>query len=911
VNMFEGVLAAPLHFTIEFAGFVVSAGAILCIVSRASLIPGRPIGRVTAILGFGLLAAASVLHGASFIEAEGDAPLISLRAIGLVFVALAIAGGPSTSGAPALLGSQQPLLYAPAGSALVLAVVALMRARSPGQGMLGRLALAAGFYAVAEFLVAGASDATIRTAGADVYAAHGLRLLGHAALAWWLMTAVRSSIRSRFVAAFAGLLVVVVLALSTTLTVVLTDNIEKQELGRIRTQLSSVIQNLEDDEQALSRLAQKFSEAKDVRATVAAGGRLDQLARSTVSAGIPPVDFVVLATPSQRAGYETAGPDEAAPLGNDQVESVLASRVLTQAIQELGRVAVSIDEIGEGDLCIIAAAEISPPAGGGRAGIIAMGRYLDDLLIQEVSSEFDPAVATLLNGDRVVASALPRRLREDLSAPQNRRDSIAASEQEIADTPFFSAFSPLQSQSGSPVLVLSAPAAIISQTQQDLTRNLFLIALVVGTVALVLAWLSGRAVTRPIQVLTSSARSVREGDLSVRTAVGGRDEVGQLGETFNDMTASLGRLTEDLRAAAFEEQELRSRIETIIQSMADGLIAVDVERRILAFNTEAELLTGVAASQAVGRVVGEVIDVRDGGGERLHLPIERLEEGALRDVYVTRRRGAPVPIAVTSATLRDESGRVAGGVAVLRDMSREHELEKIKGEFLANISHELRTPLTPIKGYAEMLATTGVPAEKSAALGKGILDSTRRLERIVSLLIDYSAMEAGRLAPRTTSVDIGSLVARLAEEWAQKSPGHEVISSVASQVPAVAGDERLLRRSLEEVIDNAVKFSPDGGPIRVDVHASDKSECVEITVADRGIGISPEDLPRIFYDFQQLDGSETRTYGGLGLGLAFVRRIVAAHNGDVSVESVPDRGTQLTISLPALRPSTHSARPGR
>jgi PAS domain S-box-containing protein len=345
--------------------------------------------------------------------------------------------------------------------------------------------------------------------------------------------------------------------------------------------------------------------------------------------------------------------------------------------------------------------------------------------------------------------------------------------------------------------------------------------------------------------------------------------------------------------------------------MADGLIAVDAERRILAFNTEAELLTGVAASQAVGRVVGEVIDVRDGRGERLHLPIERLEEGALRDIYVTRRHGAPVPIAVTSATLRDEAGRVSGGVAVLRDMSREHELEKIKGEFLANISHELRTPLTPIKGYAEMLATTGVPAEKSATLGKGILDSTRRLERIVSLLIDYSAMEAGRLAPRTTSVDIGALVARLTEEWAGKSPRHDVISSVAAGVPAVAGDERLLRRSLEEVIDNAVKFSPDGGPIRVDVRASSKSDCVEITVSDRGIGISPENVPRIFYDFQQLDGSETRTYGGLGLGLAFVRRIIAAHNGDVFVESVPDRGTKLTISIPASRPPSDAARPGR
>jgi two-component system sensor histidine kinase VicK len=900
--MFEGVLAAPLHFTIEFIGFVVNAGAILCIASSASLIAGRPIARVTAILGFVGLAAASVLHGASFIEAEGDAPLISLRAIGFVFVALAIASGTPTTVAPALLASQRPLLYAPAGSAGVLAAVALLRARSPGQAVLVRLALAAACYAAAEFIVAGAAEATIRTAEAEVYAAHGLRLLGHAALSWWLMTAVRSSVRSRFVAAFAALLVVVVLALSTTLTVVLTDNIESQELGRIKTQLSSAVQNLEDDEQALSRLAQRFSQANDVRAAVAAGGRLDELAKGTVSAGIPPVDFVVLATPAQRVGYQTGAPDEVTPLRDEHVQSVLASEASTQVIGEIGRVAVSIDEIGRRRLCIIAAAEISRPAQGGRAGIVAMGRYLDDLLIEELSSEFRPAAGSLLIGETVVASALPRRARADLRAPANLRTSITTSEQDIADSPFFNAFAPLRSESAGPVLVLSAPAAIVSETQQDLTRNLFLIALAVGTVALVLAWLSGRAVTRPIQVLTSTARSVREGDLSVRTTVGGRDEVGQLGETFNDMTASLGRLTEDLRTAAREEQELRARIETIIQSMADGLIAVDAERRILAFNTEAELLTGVEASHALGRVVSEVIDVRDLSGERMHLPIERLEEGAVRDIYVTRRHGSPVPIAVTSATLRDEAGRVNGGVAVLRDMSREHELEKIKGGFLANVSHELRTPLTPIKGYAEMLAAAGVSAEKSASFGKGILNSTRRLERIVSLLIDYSAMEAGRLAPRTTSVDVAALVDRLTEEWAGKTPRHEVISSVASNVPAVAGDERLLRRSLDEVIDNAVKFSPDGGPIRVDVRANGRADRVEIAVSDRGVGVSPEDIPRMFYDFQQLEGSETRTYGGLGLGLAFVRRIIAAHNGDVSVQSVPDRGTKLTISLPASQP---------
>jgi signal transduction histidine kinase len=126
------------------------------------------------------------------------------------------------------------------------------------------------------------------------------------------------------------------------------------------------------------------------------------------------------------------------------------------------------------------------------------------------------------------------------------------------------------------------------------------------------------------------------------------------------------------------------------------------------------------------------------------------------------------------------------------------------------------------------------------------------------------------------------------------------------------GDERLLRRSFEELIDNAVKFSPDGGTVTLQIRGSARSNgterrqrlrSVDVTVSDEGIGIQPEDINKIFSDFQQLDGSETRSYGGLGLGLAFVGRIVEAHGGTISVESQPDQGTRLTVSIPAARTS--------
>ena len=238
----------------------------------------------------------------------------------------------------------------------------------------------------------------------------------------------------------------------------------------------------------------------------------------------------------------------------------------------------------------------------------------------------------------------------------------------------------------------------------------------------------------------------------------------------------------------------------------------------------------------------------------------------------------------------------------MRDMTREREIERMKTEFLSNISHELRTPLTPIKGYAEILGRKDVPPHKAEKFVQGILESTSRLERIVQLLVDFSAMEAGRLEPHSKTIDISAMVNSLAEEWAARTDKHDVVADVDPEPHLVLGDERLLRRSLEEILDNAVKFSPYGGTVKLavkPVSGNGRGDQVEVSVSDEGIGIPPEDISRIFSDFQQLDGSETRAYGGLGLGLAFVQRIVEAHDGSVRVESRPAEGTKLTIAIPA------------
>jgi two-component system sensor histidine kinase VicK len=532
--------------------------------------------------------------------------------------------------------------------------------------------------------------------------------------------------------------------------------------------------------------------------------------------------------------------------------------------------------------------------------------------MEQISQSAASAFATIMVDRDVVASSLPctdLKGTQILSRTQLRtletQDGLTLQE-DICNRPYFSAVRQLRSASNVPVatMVLSSPASLVAQTREAFTRILFLVAIGIGAVALLLAWLSGRRITRPIQALTETAREVREGDLNVTARVVGDDEVGQLGETFNEMTTSLLRMTNDLREAAREEHRLRGRIETIIESMADGLVAVDANKHVLAFNREAEQLVGVDATTAIGKPVEDVIRTRDAHGQDVRLPVYDLADGSVAGAFI-ERDGTTIPVAVTCAVLRTEDGELAGGVAVLRNMTREREIERMKSEFLSNISHELRTPLTPIKGYAEILGRKDIPTEKAQQFAHGILESTGRLERIVELLVDFSAMEAGRLSPKTTPVDVAELLAKVAEEAQTKTSRHRLVVDAKARLPKVLGDARLLRRSLEEILDNAIKFSPDGGTIRLEARSASAGNGtkgrrnVEISVTDEGIGIPTDDLHKIFSDFHQLDGSETRTYGGLGLGLAFVQRIVEAHAGTIDVQSEPDEGTRFTVTIPA------------
>ncbi len=925
--MFESFLAVPLHFTVEFLGFLVAAGAALLAATRPSLVPGPRSNRISVALGFVVLGVAQVIHGGSFTaEAFDGADLVvAARTLGYALILIGVVGTLRPASVAAIGGYslEQPLVLAPAGAALLVAVAALSSS-SKGNRSYRPLALAMVLFAISELLTGAAPEAVFGVGTVDgfAYAAHVAKMFGYLGVTAWFWGAIVSSIRIRFVASFAALLVAVVLTLSTALTGVISSNVESEELDRVASQATGAVESINDSVEAeLTRSVRLLADFPGIQIRMESDDP-GSTARVIREGGIVTSNFVIVDPARDLPAIAGEGPaivkrrrddPKFPPLTEGQELALLGSPVFTAVAGDetsisAGPVRINDDSENTTRLAVMAAARVFNDAR--YVGTIALGRWIDDLYLQRIVAQLGPdTAASVISGEEVVASTLRGPRKRELALPEDVKAQLllsgsSSAQLDLGDASYFTGFSLIE-KSGTQVgiLAISSKATVVASTRSEVNRLLFIAAMLVGAIATALAWFSGRRITRPIQELTETASQVREGDLQAQAPVYGDDEVGQLGETFNEMTASLLKMTSDLRTAAREEHSLRSRIETIIQSMADGLVAVDADRNILAFNREAEHLTGVPAEEAVGKPVSEVLVARDAQGVSIQLPIHTLSEGSLGGVQLESRDRESIPVAVTVAVLRSEDDAVSGAVAVLRDMTREREVERMKTEFLSNISHELRTPLTPIKGYAEILQRKEVPREKMQQFVRGILDSTGRLERIVELLVDFSAMEAGRMAPKSVHVDMAAMLNDLAEKWKERAPHHEMITELESNLPDVIGDERLLRRSLEELLDNAVKFSPRGGTIRLEARGASNGNAapgmVEVSIADEGIGITPDDLPKIFSDFQQLDGSETRTYGGLGLGLAYVRRIAQAHDGDVRVESAPDEGTKLTIALPA------------
>lgn len=436
---------------------------------------------------------------------------------------------------------------------------------------------------------------------------------------------------------------------------------------------------------------------------------------------------------------------------------------------------------------------------------------------------------------------------------------------------------------GTPVAVvyISVPTGWVWVQLQRMVPQLG-IALAIGLLA---AWVVGarlaRSLAEPIDELTQVASQMSAGNLSRAVRPRGTDEIVRLGEMFNRMADRLAGTISTLSAE-------RTKLEAVVSGMVDGVIATDRYGTIILTNRAAADFLGPQDSR--GR--------RTVPGTRLRaLLAEAAAHGRVSAEELPPAEGGDRLIEVHCAPIAGNGGRPNGAVAVLRDVTDLRRLERLRRELTANVSHELRTPLTSIKGFAETLLGGAMRDEATCRHFLEIIDKeSDRLVKLVDDLLDLSRLEGKRISLELGQVDVGELVTETVARLRPLAGTRDFQLRPATPEVIALADRDRLAQVLTNLLDNAIKFTPNGGCIAVGWRAANGE--VEISVADSGQGIADADLPHVFERFYKADRARASVPGGSGLGLAITRHIVEAHGGRIRVASTPGAGTTFTFTIP-------------
>ncbi|MDI6703757.1 MAG: response regulator [bacterium] len=346
-------------------------------------------------------------------------------------------------------------------------------------------------------------------------------------------------------------------------------------------------------------------------------------------------------------------------------------------------------------------------------------------------------------------------------------------------------------------------------------------------------------------------------------------------------------------------QEKNSVIDTIVRSMNDAVFTVDRDLKITLFNDAAEELTGFSRSEVLGKPHSEVF--RGTEGCPLEIVMRTDKPISNYEMRIFRKDGKGIPISVSANILKNEEGKVIGGVAIFRDISRIKEIEQMKSDFVSNVSHELRTPLTSIKGSVDLLLA-GVEGELTQSQKRFleiVKSNTERLIRLISDLLDLSRIEAGRVEMRKVKVDLIPFIKETITEMKRlaEDKGIKIHLSLPHELPKISVDIDRIRQVIANLLSNAIKYTKEKGEIFIEALALEKD--IKVSVKDTGIGISPENFERIFEKFQPVDKELASVGKSIGLGLSISRSIVEAHKGKLWVEeSQIGKGSRFSFILP-------------
>lgn len=422
--------------------------------------------------------------------------------------------------------------------------------------------------------------------------------------------------------------------------------------------------------------------------------------------------------------------------------------------------------------------------------------------------------------------------------------------------------------------------------QMDDINSIFITGTIIAMlITAVLGIVLARMITRPISDMKRQATAMAKGNFSRKVRVYGDDEIGQLAQSFNYLTK---RLQE---ANAMTEGE-RRKLSSVLSYMTDGVLATDRKGRVILINERAAEMLNVSRETAMAEPIIKVLELED---EYVFENLLEEQESIILD-YSTNE--IPYILRANFSVIQRETGFVNGIIAVLHDVTEQEKLDAERREFVSNVSHELRTPLTTMRSYLEALSEGAMDDEE---LGPRFLHVTRyeteRMIRLVNDLLDLSKMDSRNYTIHPMYIDFVRFMNHIIDRFEMSKERNVTFRRLfPNKAIYVEFDEDKLTQVIDNIISNAMKYSPEGGIITFQV--TELEGQIEVSIADQGLGIPKENLESVFERFYRVDKARTRQLGGTGLGLAIAKEIIQAHGGDIRAKSKEGKGTTILFTLP-------------
>lgn len=434
---------------------------------------------------------------------------------------------------------------------------------------------------------------------------------------------------------------------------------------------------------------------------------------------------------------------------------------------------------------------------------------------------------------------------------------------------------------------LALKLAILDQQKQILYNGVIIVAAGLCVIGGAAAYWIARKRASSLLDLTEAARAFAQRDFDHRAPTDEKGEIAQLGLDLNAMADSLQKLLKETESG-------KAELLTILSSMAEGVLAADADQKVLVVNEAAMRFLPMESTQVVGRPLWQAVRI-----DRVIQAAQEAIAGKRSQFELGIINGRHLEITVSPIHSVETAGRIRGLVLVIHDTTQSVRYQELRREFVANVSHELRTPLSVIKGYIETLRDGAMnDPEKAPKFLETIDRHAAQLTNLVSDLLELSKLESQPDLPARQPVDVALCLKRAVELLTPAASKKKQDLTLEMQpAPLIFGNSDHIERAAANLIDNAIKYTSEGGKIQVSLLYQGSN--VYIQVADNGIGIPTEDIPRVFERFYRVDRSRSREMGGTGLGLSIVKHIAQTHGGSVEVSSAVGKGSIFRLRLPA------------